>query len=37
MSHLEEAVESVKIKLTPEELEKLSAPYKPHPILGHSY
>jgi len=34
MSHLEEAVESVKIKLTPEELEKLSAPYKPHPILS---
>jgi len=37
MSHLEEAVEAIKIKLTPEELEKLAAPYKPHPILGHSY
>jgi len=36
MAHLEDAVASVKIKLTPEELEKLAAPYKPHRILGHS-
>jgi len=36
MVHLEEAVASVKIKFTPEELQQLSAPYKPHPILGHS-
>jgi aryl-alcohol dehydrogenase-like predicted oxidoreductase len=36
MNQLEEAVTAVSIKLTPEELTKLTAPYKPHPVLGHS-
>jgi len=36
ISHLEEAVAAVKIKLTPEELAKLSSTYQSHPILGHS-
>ena len=33
--HIEDAVKAVELKLTPDELAYLSAPYKPHPILGH--
>jgi len=35
ISHLESAVESVSIKLTPEEISFLEEPYIPHPIVGH--
>ena len=35
MYQLEEAVESVDIALTTEEIARIEAPYKPHPILGH--
>jgi 1-deoxyxylulose-5-phosphate synthase len=33
--HIEDAIKAAELKLTPEELEYLAAPYKPHPILGH--
>jgi aryl-alcohol dehydrogenase (NADP+) len=36
MSHLEEAIAAVEIKLSDEELAQLEAPYVPHPVLGHS-
>ncbi|MGZ4815837.1 MAG: aldo/keto reductase [Terriglobales bacterium] len=35
ISHLEEAVKAVDLKLTEEELKALNEPYKPHPVLGH--
>ena len=33
--HIEDAIKATELKLTQEELGYLSAPYKPHPILGH--
>jgi aryl-alcohol dehydrogenase (NADP+) len=33
--HVEDAIKATELKLTREELDYLSAPYKPHPILGH--
>ena len=35
VEQLEELAAAVEIELTPEEIEQLEAPYKPHPILGH--
>jgi 1-deoxyxylulose-5-phosphate synthase len=35
ISHLETALRAVEITLTPEDIEKLEAPYKAHPIKGH--
>ena len=35
MEHLESAVESLDIKLTEDDMNRLEAPYKPHIILGH--
>ena len=37
MSHLEDALNALEIKLDPEEIKALEEPYEPHPILGHSY
>ena len=34
--HIEDAIKALELKLTQEELGYLEAPYKPHPILGHS-
>jgi aryl-alcohol dehydrogenase-like predicted oxidoreductase len=34
MSHLEDAVAALSIKLTPEEIAFLEEPYVPHPIIG---
>lgn len=34
--HLEDAVASLSIKLTPEEIKALEEPYTPHPVLGFS-
>ncbi|MFD2831221.1 aldo/keto reductase [Corticicoccus populi] len=34
MSHLEDPVAALSIKLTPEEIEYLEAPYVPHPVVG---
>jgi aryl-alcohol dehydrogenase-like predicted oxidoreductase len=35
IEHLEQAVAALEIRLTPEEIARLEAPYRPHPILGH--
>jgi aryl-alcohol dehydrogenase-like predicted oxidoreductase len=35
MYQLEEAVGAVEISLSDEEMARIEAPYKPHPILGH--
>jgi aryl-alcohol dehydrogenase-like predicted oxidoreductase len=34
LKNLEEAVEGVKVKLTPEEIKELEAPYVPRQIVG---
>ena len=36
MTHLDEAIQALEIKLTPEEIKSLEQPYEAHPILGHS-
>jgi 1-deoxyxylulose-5-phosphate synthase len=36
ISHLEGAVASLTVKLTPEEMAFLEEPYVPHPIIGHN-
>ncbi len=36
MEHLEEAVAAVGVALSDEERRELEAPYRPHPVLGHS-
>jgi aryl-alcohol dehydrogenase-like predicted oxidoreductase len=36
IAHIEEAVEAIRIKLSAEEIQLLNAPYKPHPVLGHT-
>jgi aryl-alcohol dehydrogenase-like predicted oxidoreductase len=33
---LEDALTALQIKLTEDEIKRLEAPYKPHPVLGHS-
>ena len=35
MSHLEDALKALEIKLDGEEIKALEEPYEPHPILGH--
>jgi len=35
LSHLDEAVESLNVQLSPEEIKLLEEPYKPHRVLGH--
>ncbi len=35
MSHLDEAVAALKVKLDESELKALAEPYQPHPVLGH--
>ena len=34
ISHIEDAVAALSIKLTPEEIELLEEPYMPHPVIG---
>ncbi|HEY1721294.1 MAG TPA: aldo/keto reductase [Magnetospirillaceae bacterium] len=36
LSHLDDAVKALSLKLSDDELKTLTAPYKPHPIRGHS-
>jgi 1-deoxyxylulose-5-phosphate synthase len=36
LEHLEDAVAAVDVTLSDEEVARLEAPYRPHPILGHS-
>lgn len=35
LSHLEDAIAAVDIKLTGDEIAALEEPYRPHPVLGH--
>jgi aryl-alcohol dehydrogenase-like predicted oxidoreductase len=35
LSHLEDGIHALNIKLTPEEMKALEEPYEPHPVLGH--
>jgi aryl-alcohol dehydrogenase-like predicted oxidoreductase len=35
LGHVEDAVASLELELNDEEVERLEAPYRPHPILGH--
>jgi aryl-alcohol dehydrogenase-like predicted oxidoreductase len=34
--HLEDALAAVGVTLTPDEVHRLEAPYRPHPVLGHT-
>src|ERR1041385_6171978 len=36
MNHLDQAIAALDLKLAEEEIKKLEAPYKPHPVLGHT-
>ena len=36
LSHLEDAIAATDVRLSEQELARLEAPYRPHPILGHS-
>lgn len=36
LSHLQDALAAEKLSLSPEEMERLEAPYVPHRIAGHS-
>jgi aryl-alcohol dehydrogenase-like predicted oxidoreductase len=35
LSHLDDALASVEVSLSDEEIARLEAPYRPHPVLGH--
>ncbi|HKP77158.1 MAG TPA: aldo/keto reductase [Longimicrobiaceae bacterium] len=35
LEHLEAAIRAVSVTLTPEEIARLEAPYRPHPVRGH--
>jgi len=35
LSHLDDAVAALSVKLTPEEIAQLEAPYVPHAVAGH--
>jgi hypothetical protein len=37
ISHLEDAVGALKVKLTPDEIQRLEEAYQPHPGIGFSY
>ena len=34
--HLEDAIAALSVHLTPDEIQQLEEPYRPHPIIGHS-
>jgi 1-deoxyxylulose-5-phosphate synthase len=34
--HVDDAVAAVEVTLTGEEVARLEAPYRPHPVIGHS-
>jgi aryl-alcohol dehydrogenase-like predicted oxidoreductase len=35
LAHLEDALAAAALALSPEEIERLEEPYRPHPVLGH--
>jgi 1-deoxyxylulose-5-phosphate synthase len=36
LAHLEAAIRAVDLVLSPDEVARLEAPYRPHPVRGHS-
>ena len=36
LAHLEDAIAALKVRLNGDEVARLEAPYRPHPVLGHS-
>jgi 1-deoxyxylulose-5-phosphate synthase len=34
--HLEDAISALSVQLTPDEIQRLEEPYRPHPIIGHA-
>jgi 1-deoxyxylulose-5-phosphate synthase len=36
MSHLDDALKALEVKLSPEDIKALEEPYEPHPVLGHA-
>jgi aryl-alcohol dehydrogenase-like predicted oxidoreductase len=34
--HLDQAIDAVSIRLTPDQVKLLEEPYRPHRIMGHS-
>jgi 1-deoxyxylulose-5-phosphate synthase len=36
LRHLEDAIAAVEVTLSEDEVARLEAPYRPHPVLGHS-
>jgi aryl-alcohol dehydrogenase (NADP+) len=36
IQHIEEAVEALNVRLTPDDIRRVEKPYKPHRIIGHS-
>jgi aryl-alcohol dehydrogenase (NADP+) len=36
MDHLDQAVASLEIRLSEDEVRRLEEPYRPHPVLGHA-
>jgi aryl-alcohol dehydrogenase-like predicted oxidoreductase len=36
LSHLEDALSALQLRLSEDEMKRLEEPYKPHPVLGHS-
>ena len=36
VAHIEEAVGAIDVKLNSDDMARLEAPYKPHPVIGHS-
>jgi aryl-alcohol dehydrogenase-like predicted oxidoreductase len=36
LSHLEDAIASVDLELSDDEIAALEKPYRPHPVIGHS-
>jgi aryl-alcohol dehydrogenase (NADP+) len=35
VQHVEEAVQALEVKLDADDMKRLEAPYKPHPVIGH--
>jgi 1-deoxyxylulose-5-phosphate synthase len=35
LPHLEDAAAALEVRLSGDEIARLEAPYKPHPVLGH--
>lgn len=36
VQHIEEAIEATSVRLSSDDIRRLEAPYKPHPVMGHN-